>query len=154
MQHSCCFSGVHHGDPTNSVRFGTECFTKCFDCVLLSFFWKSSTEKRRSKAPLIGTVVPTGHPTNNDNIPRKKAPSNFISHRYGASTAQWAKNRLRRSLELSFSRTLFRSRIAVSSSRNQKNGVRQLDLADWEMPSSCRESGSPSLPTRAHRQEV
>jgi hypothetical protein len=61
MQHSCCFSGVHYGDPTNSVRFGTGCLMKCFDCVLPSFYWNSSTEKRGSKAPLIGTIVPTDH---------------------------------------------------------------------------------------------
>jgi hypothetical protein len=71
MRRSCCFSGVHYGDPTNGVYFGTGCLTKCFNCVLLAFFWKASTE-RRSKAPLIGTIVPTDHPTdrptNNDDI--------------------------------------------------------------------------------------
>ena len=71
MRRSCCFSGVHYGDPTNGVYFGTGCLTKCFNCVLLAFFWKSST-KRRPKAPLIGTILPTDHPTdrptNNDDI--------------------------------------------------------------------------------------
>lgn len=142
---------MHYGDPANIVRFGTGCLTKCFDYVLLSFFGKSSTKKRRSNAPLIGLNMPTDHPTNNDDIPRQKAPSNFISHRYGASTVQWRKSRLCRSPEpynaFPSVQAPRKGRLEVSTSVPPANSSPAFNLFHLHQPTSCRRKTSCHMAT-------